>query len=95
MDMIAEDEEEDELLAIPSERCKPTSLEKMITLIATLVEKARGTDHSLKLPHPDLHIIAGGKVSKIWNIALIFKRVLAYMKNLLITRDLIDPHFKT
>lgn len=62
MEMIAEDEEEDELLAIPSERCKPTSLEKMITLIATLVEKARGPDHTLKLPAPDLHIIAGGKV---------------------------------
>lgn len=63
MEMIAEDEEEDELLAIASERCKPTSLEKMITLIATLVEKARGADNMLKLTPLDQHIIAGGKVS--------------------------------
>ncbi len=63
MEMIAEEDEEDELLAIASERCKPTSLEKMITLIATLVEKARGSDHTLKLTPLDHHIIAGGKVS--------------------------------
>lgn len=62
MEMIAEEDEEDELLAIASERCKPTSLEKMITLIATLVEKARGADHTLKLTTLDHHIIAGGKV---------------------------------
>lgn len=62
MEMIAEEDEEDELLAIASERSKPTSLEKMITLIATLVEKARGSDHTLKLTTLDHHIIAGGKV---------------------------------
>ncbi|XP_065207082.1 ubiquitin carboxyl-terminal hydrolase puf isoform X2 [Planococcus citri] len=61
MEMIAEEDEEDELLAIASERSKPTSLEKMITLIATLVEKARGQDHTLKLTALDHHIIAGGK----------------------------------
>ena len=63
MEMIAEEDEDDELLAIASERCKPTSLEKMITLIATLVEKARGPDvRTLRLTHVDYHIIAGGKV---------------------------------
>lgn len=64
--MIAEEDEDDELLAIASERCKPTSLEKMITLIATLVEKARGPDmRTLRLTHLDYHIIAGGKVRSV------------------------------
>lgn len=47
-DAVSEEEEEEEeevVLAVASEKLRPASLDKMITLIATLVERSRGPDH--------------------------------------------------
>lgn len=40
-----EEEEEEEVVAISTEKLRPASLDKMITLIATLVERSRIPDH--------------------------------------------------
>ncbi|XP_059475180.1 ubiquitin carboxyl-terminal hydrolase 34 [Neocloeon triangulifer] len=58
---VSEEEDEDELVAMPPDKYKPASLEKMITLVATLVEKSRGDDHRLHLSQVDLAAITGGK----------------------------------
>ena len=47
-DAVSEEEEEEEeevVLAVASEKLRPASLDKMITLVATLVERSRGPDH--------------------------------------------------
>ncbi|GAB6022101.1 hypothetical protein CHUAL_006244 [Chamberlinius hualienensis] len=56
-----EDEEADDVMSLSEDKYKPASLEKMITLIATLVEKSRGDDHQLHLSSNDLNAVAGGK----------------------------------
>ncbi|UYV82776.1 USP34, partial [Cordylochernes scorpioides] len=56
-----EEEEEDEVAPTVDDRSKPASLEKMITLIAVLVEKSRTADQRLHLSHQDFNLIAGGK----------------------------------
>lgn len=45
IDAVSEEEEEEEVIAISTEKLRPASLDKMITLIAALVEKSRGADH--------------------------------------------------
>ena len=45
VDSISEEEEEEEVVAISTEKLRPASLDKMITLIATLVERSRLPDH--------------------------------------------------
>jgi len=59
---VSEEEEEDEIVALPTDKYKPTSLEKMVTLVATLVEKSRGEDQRLQISQIDLSAITGGKV---------------------------------
>lgn len=41
---------------------RPASLDKMIALCASLVERSRGTDFRLRLSPKDFNAIAGGKV---------------------------------
>lgn len=64
VDTVSEEEEEEEeeiVVALPAEKLRPASLDKMITLIATLVERSRGADHRLTLSPADLSAVAGGK----------------------------------
>lgn len=61
VDAVSEEEEEEEVVAMPTEKLRPASLDKMITLIATLVERSRGSDHRLSLSPIDLSAVAGGK----------------------------------
>ncbi|XP_071450552.1 ubiquitin carboxyl-terminal hydrolase 34 [Hetaerina americana] len=57
-----EGEEEDDAISLPNnDKSKPASLDKMIALVAVLVEKSRGEDHRLGLLPPDLNTVAGGK----------------------------------
>ena len=62
VEILSDDEEEEEVLTLTDEN-KPTALEKMIALIALLVEKSRGTDKQLHLSQKDyMAIVGGGKV---------------------------------
>ena len=61
VEILSDDEEEEEVLQLPEEN-KPTALEKMIGLIALLVEKSRGADKQLHLSNRDYQSIVGGKV---------------------------------
>ena len=62
MEILSDDEEEEEVLTLTDEN-KPTALEKMIALIALLVEKSRGNDKQLHLSQKDyMAIVGGGKV---------------------------------
>lgn len=44
------------------DKTRPASLDKMIALVANLVERSRGQDLRLKLSPRDYNAIAGGKV---------------------------------
>ncbi|XP_032664565.1 ubiquitin carboxyl-terminal hydrolase puf isoform X2 [Odontomachus brunneus] len=61
VDAVSEEEEEEEIVTVPTEKLRSASLDKMITLIATLVERSRGPDHRLALSPADLSAVAGGK----------------------------------
>lgn len=61
VEILSEEEDEEDALPPPADKYKPASLEKMITLIATLVEKSRGPDNRLELTQMDMNAIAGGK----------------------------------
>ncbi|XP_050445731.1 ubiquitin carboxyl-terminal hydrolase 34 isoform X2 [Cataglyphis hispanica] len=61
VDAVSEEEEEEEIVTVPSEKLRPASLDKMIMLIAYLVERSRGQDHRLALSPADLSAVAGGK----------------------------------
>ncbi|KAJ8674345.1 hypothetical protein QAD02_005607 [Eretmocerus hayati] len=61
VDAISEEEEEEEVVAISTDKLRPASLDKMITLIATLVERSRVPDHRLNLSSSDFNAVAGGK----------------------------------
>lgn len=63
---MSEGEEEEEVVTLPTDKYKPASLDKMITLIASLVEKSRDTDLRLKLSAKDYNAVAGGKVSLLF-----------------------------
>lgn len=62
---IPSDDEDDEVITITDDAYKPLSLEKMITLIAVLVEKSRGEDKQLHISDKDYSAIIGGKVSTV------------------------------
>jgi len=54
-----EENSSDETLSV--DKSRPLSLDKMIALVAALVERSRGTDLQLTLATRDYHAIAGGK----------------------------------
>ncbi|XP_001998517.3 ubiquitin carboxyl-terminal hydrolase puf [Drosophila mojavensis] len=54
-----EDNSSDEALSV--EKMRPASLDKMIALCASLVERSRGADFRLRLSPKDFNAIAGGK----------------------------------
>ncbi|XP_078316021.1 ubiquitin carboxyl-terminal hydrolase 34-like isoform X4 [Crassostrea virginica] len=58
---IPSDDEEEEVITITEETYKPMSLEKMVTLIAMLVEKSRGENNQLHISDKDYTAIIGGK----------------------------------
>lgn len=58
---VSEGEEEEEVVPVPAEKYKPASLDKMITLVASLVEKSRDSDMKLQLSEKDYSAVAGGK----------------------------------
>lgn len=55
-----EDNSSDEALSV--DKMRPASLDKMIALCASLVERSRGADFRLRLSPKDFNAIAGGKV---------------------------------
>ena len=55
-----DDNSSDEALSI--DKARPASLDKMIALVASLVERSRGADLRLHLAPRDYNAIAGGKV---------------------------------
>ncbi|KAL5008333.1 hypothetical protein ScPMuIL_013914 [Solemya velum] len=61
VEILSDEEDEEEVITLTEDSYKPTSLEKMITLIAMLVEKSRGEDHQLNLNEKDYNSISGGK----------------------------------
>ncbi|KAL0270091.1 UNVERIFIED_CONTAM: hypothetical protein PYX00_007611 [Menopon gallinae] len=61
VEVLSEEEEEEDAVPPPTDKYKPASLEKMITLIATLAEKSRGPDNRLELTEMDMNAVAGGK----------------------------------
>ncbi|XP_041468588.1 ubiquitin carboxyl-terminal hydrolase 34-like isoform X2 [Lytechinus variegatus] len=65
VEVISDDENDDEdddddVISLTEDKYKPTSLEKMISLIAYLVESSR-TDRRLLLSHNDYAVLVGGK----------------------------------
>ncbi|KAJ8971929.1 hypothetical protein NQ314_000472, partial [Rhamnusium bicolor] len=58
---VSEGEEEEEVVALPTDKYKPASLDKMITLVASLVEKSRDSNMKLQLSEKDYNAVAGGK----------------------------------
>ncbi|KAK5649017.1 hypothetical protein RI129_003909 [Pyrocoelia pectoralis] len=58
---VSDGEEEEEIVSLPTDKYKPASLDKMITLIASLVEKSRDVDLKLRLCTKDYNAVAGGK----------------------------------
>ncbi|KAL3285850.1 hypothetical protein HHI36_000370 [Cryptolaemus montrouzieri] len=58
---VSEGEEEEEMVALPTDKYKPASLDKMITLIASLVEKSRDANMKINLSDKDYAAVATGK----------------------------------
>ncbi len=59
-----DDDDDDDIVAIPlAETNRMASLDKMMWLIALLVEKSRGEDNMLHLGDADLHALVGGSNS--------------------------------
>ena len=56
-----EEEEEEDVITLSDDKYRPQSLEKMIGLIAMLVEKSRGEDKQIRLDEKDYHSLVGGK----------------------------------
>lgn len=63
MDVSDGDDEEEAAVSIAAaaDKYKPASLDKMITLIASLVEKSRDSAGKLQLSEKDYNAVAGGK----------------------------------
>lgn len=51
------------MIALPTDKYKPASLDKMITLIASLVEKSRDNNMKINLSETDYEAVATGKVN--------------------------------
>ncbi|XP_052769790.1 ubiquitin carboxyl-terminal hydrolase 34-like isoform X3 [Mya arenaria] len=61
VEILSDDEEEEDVIAIPDDVYKPLSLEKMIALISLLVEKSRSVeDNQLQISDRDYNSIIGG-----------------------------------
>lgn len=58
-----DDNSSDEALSV--DKTRPASLDKMIALVANLVERSRGQDFRLRLSTKDYNAIAGGKVKTV------------------------------
>jgi hypothetical protein len=71
---VSEGEEEEEVVALPNDKYKPASLDKMITLVASLVEKSRDSNMKLQLSEKDYSAVAEGKVSGTQDVYLFFFR---------------------
>ncbi|KAI0239771.1 Ubiquitin carboxyl-terminal hydrolase 34 [Lamellibrachia satsuma] len=56
-----DDDDDDDDIMLTDEKYRPQSLEKMIALIAMLVDKSRGVDKQLHVSQKDYHSIVGGK----------------------------------
>lgn len=68
-----DDNSSDETLSI--DKTRPASLDKMIALVATLVERSRGPDLRLQLSPRDYNAVAGGKVFQLrYHFAYLFRR---------------------
>lgn len=63
MDAGSDNEENSSDETLSMDKTRPASLDKMIALVATLVERSRGPDLRLQLSQDDYSAIAGGKVS--------------------------------
>ncbi|ESO90145.1 hypothetical protein LOTGIDRAFT_164456 [Lottia gigantea] len=61
VEILSDDEEEEDVISLTDDNYRPISLEKMITLIALLVEKARTNEKRLRLSNKDKTAIMGGK----------------------------------
>lgn len=59
---VSEGEDEEEIVTLSADKYKPASLDKMITLVASLVEKSRDAESRLRLSFKDYNAVAGGKV---------------------------------
>lgn len=63
MDLSEDEEREiDDIISLTDDKYSPQSLEKMITLIALLVEKSRVEAKFLRMLDKDSHALIGGKV---------------------------------
>lgn len=63
MDAGSDNEENSSDETLSMDKTRPASLDKMIALVATLVERSRGPDLRLQLSQDDYSAIAGGKVN--------------------------------
>lgn len=61
VDSTSDNDENSSDDALSVEKSRPVSLDKMIALVANLVERSRGTDNLLSLSTRDYNAIAGGK----------------------------------
>jgi ubiquitin carboxyl-terminal hydrolase 34 len=65
-----DDDEDDDIIALPlSDTNKMASLEKMVLLVALLVEKSRGSDQRIHLSSADAHSLMGGHANKDYTAA--------------------------
>jgi ubiquitin carboxyl-terminal hydrolase 34 len=80
VEVVSEEDEEEDVIPLPTDKYKPASLEKMITLVASLVERSRGPDHLLQLSTQDFNAIAGGKAS---SVAFCFAALLLQVSNVI------------
>jgi len=62
IDISSDNEDNSSEEALSVEKMRPASLDKMIALCASLVERSRGADFRLRLSPKDFSAIAGGKV---------------------------------
>lgn len=61
IDTTSDNDENSSDEALSVDKSRPVSLDKMIALVASLVERSRGTDLTLQLAQRDYTAIAGGK----------------------------------
>lgn len=72
MDIITEEDEEDEILTITAERTRPTALEKLISFISSVIEKAKKL--RIEIPHSDYTVVAGKVyIHIVVRVCVIFK----------------------
>lgn len=75
---VSEGEDEEEMVTLATDKYKPASLDKMITLVASLVEKSRDADSRLRLSFKDYNAVAGGKVTLFAGFFYMFYTILLF-----------------